>query len=58
MLEQATGLAAMDHSPSVVLFEALQKRANDIEKDFSQDQQTALKSAFEKLGYGDYARKL
>lgn len=48
----------MDHSPSVILFEALQKRAADIKGDFSEDQQTALKRAFEKLGYSDYAKKL
>ena len=55
---QATGLAALEHSPSVVLFEALQKRADDIKQDFSDDQIQALKEAFGKLGYEDYGKKL
>ena len=55
---QATGLAALEHSPSVVLFEALQKRADDIKKDFSEDQIQSLKKAFGKLGYEDYGKKL
>ena len=55
---QATGLAALEHSPSVILFEALQKRADDIKKDFSEEQLQALKKAFGKLGYEDYAKKI
>ena len=55
---QATGLADLEHSPSVVLFEALQKRADDIKQDFSEDQMQALKKAFGKLGYEDYGKKL
>ena len=50
---QASGLADLEHSPSVVLFDALQKRAKDIDADFSEEQKTELKKAFEKLGYAD-----
>lgn len=50
---QASGLADLEHSPSVVLFDALQKRAKDIDADFSEEQKKELKTAFEKLGYAD-----
>ena len=55
---QATGLADLEHSPSVVLFEALQKRADDIKNDFDDNQIKALKEAFKKLGYEDYGEKI
>lgn len=55
---QATGLATLEHSPSVVLFEALQKRADDIKDDFSEEQIQDLKKAYSKLGYEDYGKKI
>lgn len=55
---QATGLAALEHSPSVILFEALQKRADDIRDDFSEEQIAALKEAYKKLGYDNYGKKI
>ncbi|KAK9805665.1 hypothetical protein WJX72_010802 [[Myrmecia] bisecta] len=48
----ATGLADIGSSPSVVLFDALQKRAIELKDKVSQDQKTALEQAYDKLGYG------
>ena len=48
---QATGLAAMEHSPSVILFEAVSNRAVELKSDFSSEQKTDLEKAFQKLGY-------
>lgn len=54
----ATGLAALEHSPSVILFEALQKRAGDLEGELDDKQIKAMKEAFKSLGYKEYAEKL
>jgi hypothetical protein len=58
ILLQATGLAALEHSPSVILFEALQKRAGDLEGKLDDKQIKAMKEAFKSLGYKEYAEKL
>ena len=55
---QATGLAELENSPSVVFFEALQKQANRLDDKLSQDQKEAIKGAFKKLGYEDYGKKV
>ena len=55
---QATGLAELDTSPSVVLFEALQKQANALDKELSDEQKGAIKAAFKKLGYEQYGKKV
>ena len=55
---QATGLADLENSPSVIFFEALQKQANNLDKDLSKDQKSAIKAAFDKLGYSDYGKKV
>lgn len=54
----ATGLAALEHSPSVVLFEALQKQAGKLEGELDEEKRKAMKDAFKSLGYKDYAEKL
>ena len=48
---QAAGLAELEHSPSIILFEAVQKRADELKADFSKDQKASLEKAYEKLGY-------
>lgn len=51
-------MAALEHSPSVILFEALQKRAKDLEGEVDDGQIKAMKEAFKSLGYKEYAEKL
>ena len=49
---QGTALASLDHSPSVVLFEAIQDRAAALDKgSFKKDQKAALEKAFQKFEY-------
>ena len=48
---QATGLAELEHSPSVILFDAIQERAKDIAEDFSPEQKKGLEQAYQKLEY-------
>ena len=57
---QASGLAEMEHSPSVIFFEAVQKRAVALKSDFSSEQKAALEKAFHKLGYNhdDISKKV
>ena len=51
-LLQGTALAGLDHSPSVVLFEAIQDKAAALGKGaFKKDQKTALEKAFQKFDY-------
>ena len=42
----------MDHSPSIVLFDSLQKRAKAIAADFNEEQKATLDKAYKKLDYG------
>ena len=51
-------MADLENSPSVVFFEALQKQANKLDQELSEDQKTAIKAAFDKLGYSDYGKKV
>lgn len=48
---QATGLAELEHSPSVILFDAIQERAVKISDDFSPEQKKGLEKAYQKLEY-------
>lgn len=41
----------MEHSPSIVLFEAIQNRAVEVQSDFSKEEKSTLEKAFSKLGY-------
>ncbi len=52
------GFAALDHSPSLVLFDALAARAELIAGDFSPEQRTMVKAGYEQLGYGAKAPAL
>ncbi|PSC72128.1 hypothetical protein C2E20_4426 [Micractinium conductrix] len=51
----ACGMAALDHSPGVTLFEALAARAAQLRGDLSPQRQQEVRAAFEALGYADYA---
>ena len=42
----------------MILFEALQKRAGDLEGELDDEKKKAMKDAFKSLGYKDYAEKL
>ena len=48
---QATTLAHMDHSPSVVLFESIQRKVVEVKGDFKSGDKKALEGAFQKFGY-------
>ena len=48
----------MEHSPSIVLFEAIQKHAVEKKGDFSGSEKAALVKAFSKLGYKELSEKL
>lgn len=48
---QAIGLAETEHSPSVILFEAISNRAVELSGEIDSDQKKALEKAFQKLGY-------
>lgn len=48
---QATGLAELEHSPSVILFDAISERAIEISGDFSPEQKQGLEKAYKKLEY-------
>ncbi|KAK9792761.1 hypothetical protein WJX73_009565 [Symbiochloris irregularis] len=58
LVDLATGLAVMGHSPSIVLFEAIQKQALQQKGDLSKAEKEELVKAFSKLGYKDMAEKL
>lgn len=47
----ATGLAELEHSPSVVLFDAIQERAAQVSDDFTPEQKKDLEKAYQKLEY-------
>lgn len=47
----ATGLAELEHSPSVILFDAIQDRAAQVSDDFSPEQKKDLEKAYQKLEY-------
>lgn len=51
----AGGLAALDHSPGVVLFDSLAARAAEIAAEFSPEQRQQVAAAYEALGYGGKA---
>jgi len=51
----ATGLAELEHSPSVILFDAISERATEISGDFSPEQKQGLEKAYQKLDYGHEA---
>lgn len=48
---QATGLGELEHSPSVILFDAIQERAAKISDDFTPEQKKGLEKAYQKLEY-------
>ena len=48
---QATGLSLADHSPSVILFDTIQKRAVELASQFSEDQKSSLEKAFKSFDY-------
>lgn len=48
----AGGLAALDHSPGVVLFDAMAARAAAIAADFTPEQRQQVAAAYAALGYG------
>ena len=52
------GYAALDHSPSMVLFDSMAGRAADIRADFTPQQRQQLALAYERLGYGSLAPSL
>lgn len=45
------GYALLDHSPSVVLFDALAARAAEVADDFTAEQRAQLVSGYERLAY-------
>lgn len=51
LVVQATGLSLADHSPSVILFDTIQKRAVELAPDFSSEQKSALEKAFKSFDY-------
>eukprot|EP00884_Botryococcus_braunii_P012521 jgi/Botrbrau1/2126/Bobra.0093s0033.1 len=51
LTQMATSLMRLDHSPSVVLFDAIQKRIVDISDSVSTEEKSALEKSFSKLGY-------
>ena len=48
---QATGLAEVEHSPSIILFDAIQDRAAEVSGDFTPEQKQGLEKAYQKLDY-------
>lgn len=48
---QATGLAELEHSPSVILFDSIQERAGKISGDFTPEQKQGLEKAYQRLEY-------
>jgi hypothetical protein len=60
VVDLVTGLASAEHSPSVVLFDAIQKRAEAIAGGFSDEQKAQLDQAYAKLDleYKDITKKL
>jgi hypothetical protein len=50
-VEQATGLAELEHSPSVILFDSIQERAGKISGDFTPEQKQGLEKAYQRLEY-------
>ncbi|KAL0044920.1 hypothetical protein WJX82_002050 [Trebouxia sp. C0006] len=47
----ATGLAELEHSPSVILFDSIQERAGKISGDFTPEQKQGLEKAYQRLEY-------
>lgn len=47
----ATGLAELEHSPSVILFDTIQERAGEISGDFTPEQKKGLEKAYQRLEY-------
>lgn len=47
----ACGYAALDHSPSLVLFQSMASRAADLQQEFSADQRRDVAAAYAALGY-------
>lgn len=54
----AAGYAALQHSPSSVLFDSLAARAEAIKGSFTEEQRRQVAQAYETLGYGDKAPQL
>ena len=52
------GYAALDHSPSMVLFDSVAGRAAGIRADFTPQQRQQLAAAYERLGYSSLAPAL
>ena len=52
------GLAALDHSPSSVLFDALAARAEELRGQFSQEQRQVVAEGYAALGYAAKAPRL
>ena len=48
---KATGLAELENSPSVILFDAIQERAQEVAGDFSPEQKKGLEQAYQRLEY-------
>jgi hypothetical protein len=48
---QATGLAELEHSPSVILFDSIQERAGKISGEFTPEQKQGLEKAYQRLEY-------
>ena len=48
---QATGLAELEHSPSVILFDTIQERAAVVAGAFTPEQKQGLEKAYQKLEY-------
>lgn len=49
----ASGYAALQHSPGIVLFDSLAAAAKEREADFSAEERAAVASAYKALGYSD-----
>lgn len=47
----ATGLAELEHSPSVILFDSIQERAGKISGEFTPEQKQGLEKAYQRLEY-------
>lgn len=52
------GFAALDHSPSLVLFDSLAARAALVAGEFTPEQRAAVQAGYERLGYGAKAPAL
>lgn len=54
----AAGMAALEHSPGIVLFESMAARAAAVAPDFTPQQRQQVAAAYEALGYGGKAPRL